>query len=296
MITISKQISEHFHSSEFVCKHCGAIKIDENLVDKLEHIFSKLNSSKCIISSGYRCPEYDKKIGGFVGKHAEGLASDCCYYDKNNNPIPSKIVCCVAYDLGELNGIAKIDDYYVHLDNRSNSYYHGDEPRGNSSYWNNPYEYFGVSKEEVSKYTGEKIEDTKVNVHYKVKTLKHSWLPGIDNLNDYAGFENSPITCIAMRVDKGSIKYRVHIKDGSWLPYVTGYDINNFKNGYAGDGREIDLIEVYYYTPDNIRIYKKAKYKVNDYDWQYDNETSNGQDGYAGVKGVPATKFQIEII
>lgn len=102
MITTSKQISTHFHSSEFKCQHCENIKIDENLVNKLENIFSKLNASKCIISSGYRCPEYDKIIGGFVGKHAEGLASDCCFYDKNGKMIPSKIVCCVAYDLGEL--------------------------------------------------------------------------------------------------------------------------------------------------------------------------------------------------
>ena len=38
-----------------------------------------------------------------------------------------------------------------------------------------------------------------------------------------------------------------------------------------------------------------AKYKVNDYPYQYDNETTNGQDGYAGVFGVDVTKFQITI-
>lgn len=157
MITTSKQISEHFHSYEFVCQHCGQIKIDENLVNKMEHIFSKLNASKCIISSGYRCATFDKQIGGFLGRHYEGLAADCVYYDKEGKMIPSKIVCCVAYDLGELNGIAKIDEYYVHLDNRQNGYYHGDEARGNSNYWDNPYTYFGVSKSDVAKYTGEKV-------------------------------------------------------------------------------------------------------------------------------------------
>lgn len=134
-----------------------------------------------------------------------------------------------------------------------------------------------------------------VNVYYRVKTQKHSWLPEVKNSEDYAGWENSPITGLAIRVDKGSIKYRVHIKGGNWLPYVTGYDVNNFENGYAGDGRIVDAVEVYYYTPDSIRPYKKAKYKVNNYDWQYDNEKTNGQDGYAGVYGVTATKFQIVI-
>lgn len=135
-----------------------------------------------------------------------------------------------------------------------------------------------------------------VNVYYKVKTQKHGWLPEVKNLEDYAGWENSPITGLAIRVDKGSIKYRAHLKGKGWLPYVTGCNINDFNNGFAGDGMSIiDAVEVYYFTPNDIRPYKKAKYKVNNYDWQYDNEKTNGQDGFAGVIGVPATKFQIVI-
>lgn len=143
---------------------------------------------------------------------------------------------------------------------------------------------------------GSATSDTKVNVYYRVKTQKHGWLSEVKNLEDYAGWENSPITGLAIRVDKGSIKYRVHIKGGNWLPYVTGCNINDFNNGFAGDGKNIiDAVEVYYFTPNNIRPYKKAKYKVNNYPYQYDNEKTNGQDGYAGVYGVSATKFQITI-
>ena len=143
--------------------------------------------------------------------------------------------------------------------------------------------------------------NTEVNVYYRVKTQKYGWLSEVKNLEDYAGWEDSPITDIAIKVDKGSIKYRVHIKGGQWLPYVNGYNINDSKNGYAGNGKVIDAIEVYYYTPDNIRPYKKAKYKINNYSWQYDNETKNSpegkkQDGYAGMFGVNATKFQIIIV
>ena len=135
-----------------------------------------------------------------------------------------------------------------------------------------------------------------VNVYYRVRTVKHGWLPEVKNLEDYAGYENSPITDIAIRVDRGSIRYRVHVKGGNWLPYVTGYDINDTSNGYAGNGKVIDAVEVYYYTPDDIRPYKKAKYKVNEYPWQYDNEQDRGQDGYAGLFGVNVTKLQIEIV
>ena len=66
------------------------------------------------------------------------------------------------------------------------------------------------------------------------------------------------------------------------------------------DSLEIDAVEVYYYTPDSIRPYKKAKYRVapvggSYYPWQYDNETGNGQDGYAGAFGKPIGKLQIVI-
>ena len=139
------------------------------------------------------------------------------------------------------------------------------------------------------------VSNSKVNVFYRVKTQAHGWLGEVKNLEDYAGYKNSAITGLAIKVDKGSIKYRVHIKGGQWLPYVTGYDVNNSMNGWAGNNLAIDLIEVYYNTPGNIRPYKKAKYKVNNYDWQYDTEKTKGQDGYAGAKNVTATKFQIVI-
>ncbi len=81
------------------------------------------------------------------------------------------------------------------------------------------------------------------------------------NLEDYAGFTGA-VTDVAVHVSAGSVKYRVHIKGGNWLPYVTGCNINDAVNGYAGNGLEIDAVEVYYYTPDSIRPYKKAKYRV----------------------------------
>ena len=135
-----------------------------------------------------------------------------------------------------------------------------------------------------------------VNVYYRVKTQKHGWLPQVKNLEDYAGWQNSPIIGLAIKVDKGSIKYRVHLKNKGWLGYVTDYNINDVINGYAGNGKDvIDAVEVYYNTPSNIRPFKKAKYKVNNYSWQYDNEKTKGQDGYAGSFGTNATKFQIVI-
>ena len=144
-----------------------------------------------------------------------------------------------------------------------------------------------------------KLEDkpvsNEVNVYYRVKTQKHGWLKEVKNLEDYAGWENSPITGLAIRVDKGSIKYRITTISGKTLGWITGYDINDYISGWAGNGEPIALVEAYYFTPNDIRPYQYAYYKVNDYPYQKDLIKGNGFDGFGGVKGVPMTKFQIYI-
>ena len=140
---------------------------------------------------------------------------------------------------------------------------------------------------------------SEVDVYYWVATQKHGRLPKVKNQEDFAGFEDSPVTKVAIQTTKGSVKYRVHIKGGEWLPYVTGYDANDHVNGYAGNGQPIDALEVYYTTPNGMAV-KKAKYRVapcggDYYGWQYDNETGGGQDGYAGVFGKAIGKVQIVI-
>ena len=130
-----------------------------------------------------------------------------------------------------------------------------------------------------------------------MRTQRHGWLPEVKNLEDFAGYEDSPITDITIKVSGGSVKYRVHVIGAGWLPYVTGYNINDHVNGYGGNGKPIDAIEVYFYTPDGC-VPKRAKYRVapcggSYYPYQYDNETENGQDGYAGAFGVKIGKVQL---
>lgn len=173
MITTSKKISDHFHSTEFKCKcGCGKIKVQKDLVKKLEKLFDKLNASKCILSSGYRCPKHDKAVGGNgSGQHTKGKAVDCIFYDKNNKVIPSKIVICVANDLNQLRGMAKINNNYTHLDNRVGAKYRGDETVSLNSVWTDPYKYFKVSKSAVAKYTGEKVVKYLSNKNYKGSSI-----------------------------------------------------------------------------------------------------------------------------
>lgn len=272
---INIQLSPHFNSNEFICPHCKTVRISTKLIEKLEELFSTINASKCIISSGYRCPKYDKQQNGFAGRHSEGLACDCCFYDKSGKIIPSKIICCLAWDIG-FTGIAYINNNFTHLDIRNNGTYYGDETRGNSSYWTNPYKYFNVSKSEIEKYTNN-ILNIKYQSHglnkkwyqnvlinnkdyagiftismdglyidkltYRVK-VNNRWLPEVIGRNDYAGIIGKPITDIAI---SGNIKYRVHLKSkNKWLPYVYGknYNIKDKEHGYAGNGSIIDALEI----------------------------------------------------
>ena len=152
----------------------------------------------------------------------------------------------------------------------------------------------------VKKHLEEEKKPVSVDVKgvYRVKTKKHGWLGAVTDLSDYAGWQDSPITDIAIKVTNGKVKYRVHVKGGKWLPYVTGYDVKDHANGYAGNGKPIDAIEVIFIAPDGNS--ERAKYRVAPvggtyYPWQYNAETAGSQDGYAGSFGKQVGKFQLTI-
>lgn len=144
-------------------------------------------------------------------------------------------------------------------------------------------------------------EKATVNFTYAVRTEGGKILPEVTNLSDYAGIKGKRITDIAIKCDKGSLWYQVHVLGGGWLPKVTGYNWSDHNNGYAGNGKTIDAVRVYYSTPNDIvskHGYQKAQYHVSPvgqgyYDWQFDNETGNGQDGYAGCFGRAIDRFQL---
>lgn len=145
----------------------------------------------------------------------------------------------------------------------------------------------------------EKPADVAVNATYRVRA-GGKWYPAVKNLDDYAGKFGVPITDVAIKASTGKVKYRVHIKGGAWLPYVTGYDTGDAENGYAGDNKPIDAIEVCYYGDTGATTYKRAVYRVSPvgesyYPWQHDDEKNAGQDGYAGNYGRTIDRFQIVI-
>lgn len=162
----NKQITEHFNSKEFQCKdgRNHSFEVNDKLVTKLEELYKTLNCSKIIITSGYRCTQHDKSVGGNgTGQHTLGNAADIICYDSKNVPINSKIVCCVAQDL-DFRGIANIDNTYTytHVDVRPTGIWYGDEVMGsNYSIGASFYKYYNLDKSKV--YPQKKM---KVTVEY----------------------------------------------------------------------------------------------------------------------------------
>ena len=68
--------------------------------------------------------------------------------------------------------------------------------------------------------------EKKINIifTYSVRITTGTIISEVENDKDYAGRIGYSITDIAIKVNVDSIKYRVHIKDGDWLDFVTGYD------------------------------------------------------------------------
>lgn len=156
--TDKTQFTEHFNVKEFRCK-CGKshnILLDTSLVNMLEKLYQKLNCSKIVVNSGYRCASHDKTVGGNGrGQHVLGKAADVVCYDKNGKIIDARIVCCVAQDLN-FKGIANISLKYqaTHLDVRTNGTYKGNEVVSTNTVTSDFYSYFGITKVQVNKYTG----------------------------------------------------------------------------------------------------------------------------------------------
>ena len=115
-------------------------------------------------------------------------------------------------------------------------------------------------------------EEKKPKVTYQVYE-GGKWLPAVTGCDDYAGVFGKPISgirvelsegqavtvrshtcsgwdgdtidCIAMKADGCELRYRVHIKGGKWLPWVTGFDLADSANGYAGIyGKPIDAVQI----------------------------------------------------
>ena len=70
------KLTNNFNLKEFQCPCCGSVKIDSELIQKLQSLREKINKP-IIVTSGYRCPSHNKRVGGEnTSYHTQGLAVD----------------------------------------------------------------------------------------------------------------------------------------------------------------------------------------------------------------------------
>jgi hypothetical protein len=79
------------------------------------------------------------------------------------------------------------------------------------------------------------------------------------------------------------------------LPYVTGYDTNDYNNGYAENGKAIDAIEIIYKGTGKIYYRVSPLNSVSYYSYQVGNTKNKTMDGYAGAFGRELDKLQIYV-
>lgn len=251
-----------------------------------------------IIKGGYEPDKYDVALANFISQILPGRASKIVGRNDLQNP---NVAASRGYgyrlvECGFISNATDVSIFNSRIDDIARGVLGAFGIKGGTAP-SKPVAPPVVQKPQTPSCSGEKLAFT-----YAVKA-GGKILPEVTNLNDWAGKgDGVPITDIAIKVNVGSIKYRVHVKGGDWLPWVTGYDWNDYNNGYAGNGKPIDGIQIYYNTPSDYAAkygWQKAQYRVSTlegreyYDWQYDDETHGGQDGYAGKLGVAIDKFQL---
>ena len=100
----------YFRAEEFICKHCGRVKMDTDLVKKLEKI-RRLYNRPIIITSAYRCPIHNFYIGGVPDSaHVRGYAADISVPDSFHRGLILPIIYSV--------GIGRVGIYqrFIHID------------------------------------------------------------------------------------------------------------------------------------------------------------------------------------
>nr|DAH47137.1 MAG TPA: N-acetylmuramoyl-L-alanine amidase [Caudoviricetes sp.] len=154
-----------------------------------------------------------------------------------------------------------------------------------------------LAKRVTEKLGGSEAKPKKPTITYRVYA-DNKWYNEVKGLGNVAGRFKQAISGLMVKVSEGNIRYRVHLRDGDWLDWVDGYDINDSDNGYAGIlGKVIDTIQIEF---SGVGDYK-ATYKVcgqgNNYwyDWQHNTEEDTKQDGYAGKNGKAIDRVQITL-
>lgn len=113
------QVGPHFRVKEFACKDGSAITfIDDYMVTILELLRKELGNRPIIITSGYRTPTYNAKVGGAkYSYHMRGMAVDI----RVNEISPKEVAKAIDKLVGSCGII--VYESWVHFDVRDGKKY-----------------------------------------------------------------------------------------------------------------------------------------------------------------------------
>lgn len=115
------EITSHFKVKEFACKDGSPVVFtDEHLVCLLE-ILRKTINKPVIVTSGYRTPEHNKKVGGAkYSYHMRGMAADIRVYGMTPKELAKELDKIAADECGII-----VYKSWVHFDTRTSKYRKG---------------------------------------------------------------------------------------------------------------------------------------------------------------------------
>ena len=134
----------------------------------------------------------------------------------------------------------------------------------------------------------------KPTVTYRAYTNR--WLPFVTDYNDentdgYAGIVGQPLSALSAKPSDGTLRYRIHVLGGGWLPWVVNDSDYAGIRGKTADAVQMELSGV---TGYQVKYRVSPKDKDGWYGWCTGKTDATG-DGYAGVFGVPIDIIQIGI-
>lgn len=101
----------NFTPKEIACRGTGKLLVNEDSLDKLQELRAEIGLP-FHVNSGYRSPEYNKKVGGAPNSfHMQGMAFDISLSNLNRDTMFKK-----AEDYG-FNGIGQYNSF-IHIDTR----------------------------------------------------------------------------------------------------------------------------------------------------------------------------------
>jgi len=108
-------LSAHFSKSEFACRCCGQLKIEDGLIAGLEQLRT-LAGREIVVHDGYRCPAHNQKVGGVPhSEHTLGMAADIAIPGLSLQQMYELALQVPTFCNG---GIGAYDSDFLHLDNR----------------------------------------------------------------------------------------------------------------------------------------------------------------------------------